>query len=51
LHDLGNWAAEKYTISEPAFDDSLFDDADPASQSSSHADDTSSARTRDGRKN
>lgn len=25
LHDLGNWASEKYTISEPAFDDSLFD--------------------------
>jgi endogenous inhibitor of DNA gyrase (YacG/DUF329 family) len=27
LYDLGNWASEKYTISEPAFDDSLFDDS------------------------
>jgi uncharacterized protein len=32
LHDLGNWAAEKYTISEPAFDDSLFDDSVSSSQ-------------------
>ncbi len=27
LHDLGNWATEKYTISEPAFDDGLFDES------------------------
>jgi endogenous inhibitor of DNA gyrase (YacG/DUF329 family) len=26
LHDLGNWASEKYTISEPAFDESMFED-------------------------
>ncbi|HWY27288.1 MAG TPA: DNA gyrase inhibitor YacG, partial [Candidatus Angelobacter sp.] len=25
LHDLGNWASEKYVISEPAFDESMFD--------------------------
>jgi uncharacterized protein len=26
LHDLGNWASEKYVISEPAFDESMFED-------------------------
>ena len=28
LLDLGNWASEKYTISEPAFDESMFEDLD-----------------------
>ena len=37
LHDLGNWATEKYTISEPAFDDSLFDDEGSASDSRTHS--------------
>ena len=26
LLDLGNWASEKYTISSPAFDESMFED-------------------------
>ncbi|HXQ26958.1 MAG TPA: DNA gyrase inhibitor YacG [Candidatus Acidoferrales bacterium] len=26
LLDLGNWASERYTISEPAFDESMFED-------------------------
>ncbi len=26
LLDLGNWASEKYVISEPAFDESMFED-------------------------
>ena len=26
LFDLGNWASEKYTISSPAFDESMFED-------------------------
>jgi endogenous inhibitor of DNA gyrase (YacG/DUF329 family) len=26
LVDLGNWASEKYVISEPAFDESMFED-------------------------
>jgi hypothetical protein len=51
LHDLGNWATEKYTISEPAFDDSLFDDADGVSRSAGHADENSSVHPKDGRKN
>jgi endogenous inhibitor of DNA gyrase (YacG/DUF329 family) len=25
LTDLGNWASEKYVISQPAFDDSMFE--------------------------
>jgi uncharacterized protein len=25
LHDLGNWASEKYVISEPAYDESMFE--------------------------
>jgi uncharacterized protein len=25
LLDLGNWASEKYTISSPAFDESMFE--------------------------
>jgi uncharacterized protein len=29
LHDLGNWASEKYIISEPAFDESMFDKVEP----------------------
>jgi endogenous inhibitor of DNA gyrase (YacG/DUF329 family) len=35
LHDLGNWASEKYVISEPAFDESMFDEVerDPADES------------------
>jgi endogenous inhibitor of DNA gyrase (YacG/DUF329 family) len=28
LHDLGNWASGKYIISEPAFDESMFDDVE-----------------------
>jgi endogenous inhibitor of DNA gyrase (YacG/DUF329 family) len=28
LYDLGNWASEKYVISEPAFDESTFEDLD-----------------------
>jgi endogenous inhibitor of DNA gyrase (YacG/DUF329 family) len=28
LHDLGNWASEKYIISEPAFDESMFDEVE-----------------------
>jgi uncharacterized protein len=42
LHDLGNWATEKYTISEPAFDDSLFDDSvsrTPHGEGRDHKDD------------
>jgi uncharacterized protein len=26
LLDLGNWASESYVISEPAFDESMFED-------------------------
>jgi hypothetical protein len=26
LLDLGNWSSEKYVISEPAFDESMFED-------------------------
>jgi uncharacterized protein len=37
LHDLGNWATEKYTISEPAFDDSLFDDEGSTADSRTHS--------------
>ena len=35
LHDLGNWASEKYIISEPTFDESMFDEVerDPADES------------------
>jgi endogenous inhibitor of DNA gyrase (YacG/DUF329 family) len=35
LHDLGNWASEKYVISEPAFDESMFDEVkrDPTDES------------------
>ncbi|MGA2510840.1 MAG: DNA gyrase inhibitor YacG [Candidatus Acidiferrales bacterium] len=29
LLDLGNWSSEKYVISEPAFDESMFEDIDP----------------------
>jgi uncharacterized protein len=25
LQDLGNWASEKYVISEPAYDESMFE--------------------------
>jgi endogenous inhibitor of DNA gyrase (YacG/DUF329 family) len=25
LYDLGNWSSEKYVISEPAFDESMFE--------------------------
>jgi uncharacterized protein len=33
LHDLGNWASEKYVVSEPVFDMSEFDAAkDPVEQ-------------------
>ena len=39
LHDLGNWATEKYTISEPAFDDSLFDESASHSDTRDHKDD------------
>lgn len=36
LHDLGNWSAEKYKISKPAFDEDL--DEQPASEDNpSHA--------------
>jgi endogenous inhibitor of DNA gyrase (YacG/DUF329 family) len=28
LLDLGNWSSEKYVISEPAIDDTLFEDLD-----------------------
>jgi hypothetical protein len=28
LLDLGNWASQKYVISEPALDESLFEDLD-----------------------
>ena len=30
LLDLGNWASEKYVISDPAFDESQFDYDEPA---------------------
>src|ERR1700721_2066224 len=33
LHDLGNWATEKYTISEPALDYSLCEDETSGSDS------------------
>jgi uncharacterized protein len=39
LHDLGNWATEKYTISEPAFDDGLFDESGSHSPAGEHKDD------------
>jgi endogenous inhibitor of DNA gyrase (YacG/DUF329 family) len=26
LYDLGNWASDKYMISSPAFDESMFED-------------------------
>jgi endogenous inhibitor of DNA gyrase (YacG/DUF329 family) len=42
LHDLGNWASEKYTISEPAFDDGLFDESgsnSPLGETRNHKDD------------
>jgi len=29
LLDPGNWSSEKYVISEPAFDESMFEDIDP----------------------
>ena len=29
LLDLGNWASEKYRISEPVFDESQFENIDP----------------------
>jgi endogenous inhibitor of DNA gyrase (YacG/DUF329 family) len=29
LLDLGNWASEKYRISEPVFDESQFENTDP----------------------
>lgn len=32
LLDLGNWASGKYVISQPAFDESEFEGADPAAQ-------------------
>jgi uncharacterized protein len=28
LIDLGNWASEKYVISEPAFDESMYEDVE-----------------------
>ena len=34
LHDLGNWASEKYIISEPAFDESMFEDLERDTKSS-----------------
>lgn len=37
LLDLGNWSSEKYVISEPAFDESMFEDLEP-DLSSSEAD-------------
>ncbi|MGA8035624.1 MAG: DNA gyrase inhibitor YacG [Candidatus Acidiferrales bacterium] len=49
LHDLGNWASEKYTISEPAFDDSLFDDSMSRAPLDQHADRRDDHK--DGRKN
>ncbi|MGH9717927.1 MAG: DNA gyrase inhibitor YacG [Candidatus Acidiferrales bacterium] len=30
LLDLGNWASEKYRISQPIFDESEFEGADPS---------------------
>jgi endogenous inhibitor of DNA gyrase (YacG/DUF329 family) len=32
LFDLGNWASEKYVISEPAFDESMFEDLERDAQ-------------------
>jgi uncharacterized protein len=29
LEDLGNWASEKYVISEPAYNESIFERLDP----------------------
>jgi len=37
LLDLGNWASEKYVISQPAFDESMFEDLE-RDLSSSEAD-------------
>jgi endogenous inhibitor of DNA gyrase (YacG/DUF329 family) len=34
LLDLGNWASEKYVISEPAYDESMFEGLDPEAASS-----------------
>lgn len=34
LFDLGNWASEKYVISEPAFDESIFEDLERDAQQS-----------------
>jgi len=49
LYDLGNWSSEKYTISEPAFDESMFENleremaADPSEESSSRREHSSRA--------
>ena len=34
LLDLGNWSSGKYVISEPAFDESMFEDLERDQQSS-----------------
>jgi uncharacterized protein len=44
LLDLGNWASEKYVISSPAFDESMFEDLErdvptPGASGSNDADD------------
>jgi len=50
LYDLGNWASEKYRISQPIFDESEFEGADlDGSQSSAgnrddHSDEDDDAR-------
>jgi hypothetical protein len=35
LHDLGNWASEKYVISDPALDESASEDSQPEAPHSS----------------
>ncbi len=51
VHDLGNWATEKYTISEPAFDDSLFDDSGSTTHSAGDSGENSTTRSKDARRN
>jgi uncharacterized protein len=34
LLDLGNWASEKYVVSSPAFDESIFEDLERDAKSS-----------------
>jgi uncharacterized protein len=34
LYDLGNWASDKYVISSPAFDESMFEDLERDAKSS-----------------